>query len=466
MWSGDQSTEDNLFALYSQVIMKHFLFLADEWSSSKGGMSTINRELAKHLAKLPDVKVTFLVPPGSISPSERETAKSLGVSLVDRAGRGYVGFSDHILLCFLPEDLGDVDFVIGHGRQLGPQAQPIRDAKKCKWVHFVHVAAEDIGMFKGISEYEPKHDTELALCRAADLVVSIGSKLAEDYEGKLRLEGKDVHAFHPGLFEDFKQLPQARDPKNRHFIIVMFGRGALEDFDLKGYELVANAVADLGEIYKLKFVGAEKGKEEEVKNRLLEKSGISQSQLTVRSFRPDPNELKGMFCEAHLVIMPSQTEGFGLTALEALSAGVPILVSANSGFAEALQVVTFGDKSIFKPDDGPAALAKKIGNVAKVTHENRSEEACYLRKCYEKQYSWKKECEKLYTKICELPVSACSSWAEEELSNSFYSLNLSQGSFLLVRLTTLSIVSSVQWTKRSKDPYFAESPYRTGDFGA
>ena len=41
--------------------------------------------------------------------------------------------------------------------------------------------------------------------------------------------------------------------------------------------------------------------------------------------------------------MPSRTEGFGLTALEALSAGIPILVSGNSGFAEALKKVEFGE---------------------------------------------------------------------------------------------------------------------------
>ena len=37
--------------------------------------------------------------------------------------------------------------------------------------------------------------------------------------------------------------------------------------------------------------------------------------------------------------MPSRTEGSGLAALEALSAGRPILVSGNSGFGDSLQNV-------------------------------------------------------------------------------------------------------------------------------
>ena len=42
-------------------------------------------------------------------------------------------------------------------------------------------------------------------------------------------------------------------------------------------------------------------------------------------------KLAEQFYEADLVIMPSRTEGFGLAALEALSAGLPVLVNGNSG---------------------------------------------------------------------------------------------------------------------------------------
>jgi len=42
-----------------------------------------------------------------------------------------------------------------------------------------------------------------------------------------------------------------------------------------------------------------------------------------------------------MVIMPSRAEGFGLTGLEALSAGLLVTVSKNSGFGEALGKITF-----------------------------------------------------------------------------------------------------------------------------
>ena len=90
--------------------------------------------------------------------------------------------------------------------------------------------------------------------------------------------------------------------------------------------------------YHLMFVGAPDGKQEEVADRLLQ-SGILKRQLTVRKFVQSKERLKELFCEVDLCIMPSWTEGFGLTALEALPAGVPILVSGNSGLGAALRAL-------------------------------------------------------------------------------------------------------------------------------
>ena len=58
----------------------------------------------------------------------------------------------------------------------------------------------------------------------------------------------------------------------------------------------------------------------------------------MRGYEDSREDLKRLFCEVELVLMPSRTEGFGLTGLESLSAGLPVLVSKNSGFGEALGI--------------------------------------------------------------------------------------------------------------------------------
>ena len=61
--------------------------------------------------------------------------------------------------------------------------------------------------------------------------------------------------------------------------------------------------------------------------------------------------------------MPSRTEGFGLSGLEAMSAGLPVLVSRNSGFGEALSSVAFGSAFVTESKD-PATLAiQRKGNA-------------------------------------------------------------------------------------------------------
>ena len=91
----------------------------------------------------------------------------------------------------------------------------------------------------------------------------------------------------------------------------------------------------------------------------LLKHGLFQNQLIVKRYLKNREDLTPLLCSSNLVIIPSRTEGFGLTALEALSAGIPFLVSQNSGFAEALQDITFGSAFIVDSGD-PEPWAEAI----------------------------------------------------------------------------------------------------------
>nr|WP_282980821.1 glycosyltransferase [Burkholderia vietnamiensis] len=64
--------------------------------------------------------------------------------------------------------------------------------------------------------------------------------------------------------------------------------------------------------------------------------------------------------DADLVLMPSVKEGFGLVAWEALSLGIPVLVSKSSGFYELMQELNLADSVVSVDMKGIAALDEKI----------------------------------------------------------------------------------------------------------
>ena len=152
------------------------------------------------------------------------------------------------------------------------------------------------------------------------------------------------------------------------------------------------------------FVGAPNGEEEKVKERFL-KEGISPSQLIVRSAKKREH-LDEEFCQADLVMMPSRTEGFSLAALEALSAGLPVLVSGNSGIAKALKKVPYGANCVVNNED-PVKWAEAIKTVCRKERKVRLEEAILLRQKYAETYQWEEQCSTLVDKMLQMMKGQC-----------------------------------------------------------
>jgi len=378
--------------------------LASEFDLSKGGLSTLNRQLATELAQHEQVKVTLLVPQYSCSEEGKRTAESYKVSI--REAERLPGYDDPLdWLSSPPEDL-TIDIIVGHGGKLGKQAQFLRKSHKCKWVQVVHTAPDELGIYtdypKAISKGEKKSRTEIELCGLADVVAAVGPKLTGAYSSYLRSckKHQDIIQLTPGTFSEFSDITQAASERDK-FKVLTFGRGDPEDFSLKGYDIAAKAIVELKDSsYYLVFVGALHGNEEEVAENLLQ-SGISRNQLIVRRFIQSKERLKWLFCEVDLVIMPSRTEGFGLTALEVLSAGLPILVSGNSGFGDTLRTLPLGKPFVVDSAD-PKVWAKAIRAVRLKERAERLQEIQRLRTSYEEKFSWKKQCEALVKKMWSL----------------------------------------------------------------
>ncbi|XP_068699863.1 uncharacterized protein [Montipora foliosa] len=365
--------------------------LASEWGSSKGELSTINREFAIQLAKFPEVQITYFLP--KCSKEDRKEALSHGIKILEAAP--LLGYEELEWLSFPPEHL-QIDVIVGHGVKLGRQAQVIRKSHKCKWMQLLHTDPEELDIFKcyenPISKGEEKDNVEVGLCEMANIVVKVGPKLAEAFRKYLRScqKDQDVFEFTPGIIDEFVSIQQLPEEKE-HFSVLLFGRG-----DAEGFVIAARSVAALPDSY-LVVVGAPDGKHEEMANRLLE-CGIPKHRFRVKGYTKSRGFLKQLFCEVDLVIVLSRTEGFGLAGLQALSAGLPVIVRKNSGFGEALSNVPFGSSFVVDSEDSNtwAAAIKDIWNKNRQT---RLDDSKVLRDAYGTKYSWSKQCKDLLEKM-------------------------------------------------------------------
>ena len=371
--------------------------LSAEWKASRNGdLTTINRELAIQMAKHPNVEVSVFLP--CCSEEDKKDADSYNVKLIEAVK--VPGLKPVFWLACVPDGHA-MDCVLGHGVALGQQILLIKrnpNYSHCKWIQVIHTAPEEIGMFKSISEGQQMQQTEVELCEMADQVVTIGPKLTDAYKRQLRKQ--DVFNLTPSILTEFSDVQQASEER-RTFCVLLTESGNREDFDVKGYDIAMKAIAKLEDkSYQLRFASKERGKEDELADKSLQ-CGIGRNQLIICSFDENRETLANLLSAVDIAILPSKTEGFGLSSLEAISAGLPILVSGNSGIAEALREVPNGSQCIVDSED-PADWARAIKAVRDKKRKVRLEEAKILREKYLQQFSWEEPCNFLVKKMYSL----------------------------------------------------------------
>lgn len=390
------------------------VLLCDEWKSSKGGLSTFNRELAINLANTTtnnSMKIHCYV--SKSDDRDRQDAEKHNVNLI--TAKKIPGSMDPLDCLKLPPPGIRIDVVVSHGRKFGVPAYFIVQITNCKWIQFLHVCCEDLGKYKNqersgedsIQDNENKHRCELELCKAADAVVGVGRELQAKY--KSYLPDIDVQILTPGIFESFNQPvrhgSRSVGEDSQVFNVFVFGRVNFEDLAVKGLDIISETVASLGRRFKLTCVGSPPGQQKEFETWFLEKTGIARDQLTIRRYC-NQDEVKGMFREADLVALPSRVEGFGLIAVEAISAGVSVLISRQSGISTALRKVQ-GGNSVIVNSEKPEEWANRIQEMSLQAPQQRCKNARRLRENYGKTYSWESECNRFKNLIDKVLNGMC-----------------------------------------------------------
>ena len=311
------------------------LAVATEWASHHGGVSTLNRRLCTALAEAGH-DVVCLVPESS--PDERDDARQAGVRLVDAEARSGM---DEAARLALPSPLPDgfvPDAVVGHDRTTGPAAREQAQTHGSALALVVHTRPGELEWYKSrvapeliAQRAEDRERLLIQLLLSAELVVPVGPALDAYTRTILRGETNPPEVFRldPGV----RDAEIAREPAPIAECLVL---GRAEDEEQKGLGLAARALGQYARDHgandvRLVIRGAMAGTGADLRQRLIGLSGVPSLKVQPREFSADTDRIQSDLLRASLLLMPSLAEGFGLSALEAIEAGTPVVVSAESG---------------------------------------------------------------------------------------------------------------------------------------
>ena len=298
-----------------------------------------------------------------------------------------------------------------NGRDQEEYAQEISETKKCKWCPVVHIDWVEFVKFfekEGVSlagrgtNHHEERQRQIDMCRNADLVITIGPKVAEPFKNALRPYGQEtrVISVYPGRFSELNGV--RRSHKNQETFNVLIYADypyLLPYFTVKGCDIAVKAILSLQDMsYHLILVSKTSRGVSELKQTLLHQ-GMQSNQFNVETTPENaPEHLAKFISDADVLILPSRVEGFGMSAIYAISANLPVLVSGHSGIAMVLKQMPSGGKHVVDSDD-PQVWAQKIKEVRKMGQENAYLEAEQLRKEYMDKFSWENQCNNLVEKM-------------------------------------------------------------------
>jgi len=200
----------------------------------------------------------------------------------------------------------------------------------------VHVHATEFDRTGGNGVHGHVYEIERRGMEVADKVISVSEFTKRVIVDKYRIPSEKVEVVHNGIeikkasLSDTKGRTPLHVLKDAGMNIVLFvGRITLQ----KGLEYLLYAAKRVLEHRpNTLFVIAGSGDMTEQMMRLTAELSISKNVLYTGFLRGE--ELEYAYSAADLFVMPSVSEPFGLTALEAIENGTPVILSKQSGVSE------------------------------------------------------------------------------------------------------------------------------------
>lgn len=195
--------------------------------------------------------------------------------------------------------------------------------------------------------------------RAARRVIAVSESTARDLETLAGLDPQSIDVVPNGCDPAFRRDARPEELAAADAILEPAGTGRYVLFagNPKPHKNLAGllrAVARLREQVDPWLVLA--GVDAPAARRLLREAapGLPEGRLLATGTVDRPT-LRGLFARARIVAAPSLFEGFGLTALEAMSAGIPVVAARAGGLPEVV-----GDAGLLVDPRDPAEIADSI----------------------------------------------------------------------------------------------------------
>ncbi|XP_019617987.1 PREDICTED: uncharacterized protein LOC109465254 isoform X2 [Branchiostoma belcheri] len=337
------------------------LMINDEYGTSKGGVSTINCEAVQTLKGKAAVYATVLqlkVPPKDKEAAERDEVKL--ITPVQPEGDTRKPSIDWLAFDYpirypkstLPlheylEGLDPksslpphVDVIIGHADITDTAARNIHNAyykNNADLIMFTHVIPEDTEYYKGGRKAMKAGEKEKDMLDKVDnakAAFSVGRRIFNHFSTKYK-GGKTPQSHHVFLPKPSKIFLDANvSPGGGQKVVLSIGRVRKVE-KLKGHDLVGESMRDVVKRINSRWLVIGISEDDwETSQKILE-DALNSPDLnpTLRPYGTQ-DDIRNDMMMAHLVLMPSRSEPFGLVGLEAIAAGIPVLISDKTGLAK------------------------------------------------------------------------------------------------------------------------------------
>jgi glycosyltransferase involved in cell wall biosynthesis len=324
-----------------------------------GGLGNACRGITSGLARVGDIEVALALPRVHGDEDTRDIRliappprSAIGTSEMARRPGAYAGGSAMAWVrhydrsaAHIVESAGEFDLIHAHDWLSAPAALKARTLSGKPVLLHIHSTEHD--------RAGPAADPEILkleteAMEAADMIVAVSHATRRQIITRFGQSPAKVHAVYNGIDTLTPRMRQAPQQPTVSFI----GRVTYQKGPLLFVEAAAKA---LERRQDLRFVMAGEGDLLHATKSLARARGLG-NRIAFPGFL-DKDDLGYLLERSSVVVMPSRAEPFGLVALEAVAAGVPVILASHAGVAELLEHVVKID-----PED-TAALAVAMVDV-------------------------------------------------------------------------------------------------------